>query len=245
MSLLKKELGLIPLGTGNDLARHLNTYNAYVNKGLFFLLRKLLQAPSKAFDLWSLNNQFVMSNYFSAGLDARVAHDFNRDRASGKLKSGSVFRNKIHYLQSFWKDKSHRLSEGSKLSIFSEDEEWVDYDVSKYRTVIIGNIDSFASGANPFRGSDSSDGLLEVVPVKDISRFSGTMLFGSNKHSANLFSKIWLPGHHASKIKLELQENEYLQLDGEDVTGKFPEGKISIEQVSQVRMLYLPPDLYH
>jgi diacylglycerol kinase family enzyme len=238
-------LGLVPLGTGNDLARHLNIYNAYVNRGLFFLLRKLLQADSKPFDLWSVNNMHVMSAYFSAGIDAKVAHDFNKDRSDGVLKSGSVLRNKLHYLKSFWKDRNHHIQGNSTLEYQDPFGTWHKIDVSGYRTLIVGNIDSFASGANPFRGSDSSDGLLEIVPVKNLGRFAGSILFGTNKHSANLFTKIWLPSLHARRLKFSIDSAEFLQLDGEDMTGKIPGEIVNIEPAGQVRMLYLPSDLYN
>src|SRR5690554_1112786 len=37
----KLKIGLVPLGTGNDLARVLNLYKNFLNKGLLFLFRYL------------------------------------------------------------------------------------------------------------------------------------------------------------------------------------------------------------
>ena len=41
----KVKIGLIPLGTGNDLARVLNLYKPFVDQGLLFLVRRLCGRP--------------------------------------------------------------------------------------------------------------------------------------------------------------------------------------------------------
>jgi len=107
------KIGLIPLGTGNDLARVLNLYKPYVDKGLLFLVRRLLQAKARPFDIWKVNGKLAFANYFSGGIDARIAHDFNRARANGEFNSNSVLVNKLHYVKSFFADRSYQLKKGN------------------------------------------------------------------------------------------------------------------------------------
>ena len=95
------KIGLIPLGTGNDLARVLNLYKPYVDRGLLFLVRRLLQTKSRPFDIWKVNDKLAFANYFSGGIDARIAHDFNQDRSNGAISSNSVIANKLHYVKRF------------------------------------------------------------------------------------------------------------------------------------------------
>ena len=66
------KIGLIPLGTGNDLARVLHLYKPFVDRGLLFLVRRLLRAKARPFDIWKVNGKFAMANYFSGGT-ARTA----------------------------------------------------------------------------------------------------------------------------------------------------------------------------
>jgi len=232
------EIGLIPLGTGNDLARVLNLYDAYVNKGLLFLVRRLVEAQSRPFDLWKVNGSWVMANYFSSGIDARIASDFNRDRAEGRIPGNSVLANKLHYVKRFFMDREHRLGEG-RIRLRTVHDEWVTYKVSGDRTVIVGNIPSFAGGSNPFQNAYMADGLLEVVRVPGLASFLAAVLLGGNPILGPLFKKMFLPSIKAREIYLDLEANEYSQLDGEDL-GKELTMPVHIEFGCQVHMLALP-----
>ena len=231
-------IGLIPLGTGNDLARVLNLYNAFVNKGLLYLVRHLVQAQSRPFDLWRVNDQWVMANYFSSGIDARIAAGFNRDRAAGLIPGNSVFANKLHYVKRFFMDRAHRLGEG-EIRIRTPHNEWVTYTVSRNRTVIVGNIPSFASGSNPFQNSHMDDRLLEVVRVPKLASFMAAVVLGGNPLLGGLYKRWFLPSIQAKEIYIDLAPGEYLQLDGEDLGAQL-KSPIHIQYGCQVQMLALP-----
>ena len=237
----KVRIGLIPLGTGNDLARVLNLYETFMNKGLLFLVRRLVQAKHRPFDIWKVNGQFVLANYFSSGIDARIAHDFNADRACGKISSSSVIANKLHYVKRFFADRKHCLG-SAKLKIRDQDGKWSEEDVSHYRTVIGGNIPSFASGANPFNGGDMADGLLEVVPVPNMMSFFGALALGTIPLIGKIYKCFFLKTIHAKEVILETSEDEFHQLDGDDLTHRVG-SKIHIEYGCRVQMLTLEQGL--
>jgi diacylglycerol kinase family enzyme len=220
------KIGLIPLGTGNDLARVLNLYSALVDRGLLFIVRKLVTASSRKFDLWKVNGKFAMANYFSAGVDARIAHDFNQDRAVGKISSNSVIKNKMHYVKRFFADKNYRLKAG-ELCITDKFGEKKRFSLANNCTVIIGNIPSFAGGSKPFGKSDIADGLLEVLRIKSINGFLKAVSIGAGSSAIK-----------AKEIELKLEKDEFIQLDGEDFKGKL-EMPIRIEFGCQVKMLHL------
>lgn len=220
------KIGIIPLGTGNDLARILNLYSALTNRGLLYIVRKLVTAKSKKFDLWKVNDKFTMANYFSAGIDARVAHDFNYDRAKGIIMGNSVIKNKLHYVKRFFVNKDYRLKSG-ELCITDKDNEKIFYSLDNKCTVIVGNIPSFAGGSNPFGKSDVTDGLLEVLIIKSIGSFIKAIAIGS----ASSVIK-------AKKIEITLAKDEFIQLDGEDFKNKL-EMPVRITFGEQVNMLYL------
>ena len=236
-SMGKVKIGLIPLGTGNDLARVLNLYKPFVDQGLLFLVRRLLRAPAIPFDIWKVNGTYALANYFSGGIDARIAHDFNSDRASGAISSSSVIANKLHYVRRFFADRDYRLGKGTLRYV---DKYGVAHtlDISGHRTVIVGNIPSFASGANPFYKSDMADGFLEVVDVPNMPAFLLAIAIGNVPVVGYLFKKYFLKSLKVHSLDFSLDENEFLQLDGEDMSGKLGE-KVSIEFGGQVQMLRL------
>lgn len=230
------KIGLIPLGTGNDLARVLGLYSPFVERGLLFLVRRLLLADALDFDIWMVNGKIAFANYLSAGIDARIAHDFNGDRANGILQSHSVIANKIHYVKKFFSNRKYFLKAG-KLSIFNESLQ-KEIALNGCRTVIVGNIPSFASGSNPFFRSDMGDGLVEIVCVPNLFSFLLALGVGNFPGIGFLYKKYFLKSYKASSFEIEILPDEFLQIDGEDWTGKFGE-KIRGTYGFKVQMLSL------
>ena len=220
------KIGLIPLGTGNDLARVLNLYSALISRGLLYIVRKLVVAKSKEFDLWQVNGKFAMANYFSAGIDARIAHDFNRDRMEGRISSNSVLKNKLHYVKKFFANKNYRLKSG-ELHITDEFGKKKTFSLENNCTIIAGNIPSFAGGSNPFGKSDIADGLLEILIIKSMKSFLKAISIGASSTVIK-----------AKEIEIHLQKDEFIQIDGEDLKGKL-EMPIRIEYGGKVNMLHL------
>ena len=233
----KVKIGLIPLGTGNDLARVLHLYKPFVDRGLLFLVRRLLLARARPFDLWQVNGKLAMATYFSGGIDARIAHDFNQDRATGVISSNSVFLNKLHYVRRFFADRSYHLKK-TTLQYVNDRGEAGKVDISGNRTVIIGNIPSYASGSNPFLDSDMADGLLDLVIVPNMFNFLSSIAIGTVPVIGYLFKKFFLKSIKVQSIHIDLDPQEFLQLDGEDLSGKLGD-HVDIRYASQVQMLTL------
>jgi len=88
------QIFIIPLGTGNDLARAMLCGGGYSGTGvrdLRTVLQRCLTAAPVLLDRWELSFEFTSSmptrrrqvfNYFSVGVDARIAHRFHHARES-------------------------------------------------------------------------------------------------------------------------------------------------------------------
>ena len=229
------QIGLIPLGTGNDLARVLGLYKPFADKGLLYLVRRLLMAKARPFDIWTVNGKYALANYFSAGIDARIAHDFNQDRAMGVISSNSVIANKLHYVKRFFADRAYHLKSGWLSMVENTPELVENVDLTGHTTVIVGNIPSFASGANPFFKSDMADGYLEVVCVPNILL---AIAVGNIPVVGYILKKHLLKSRKVRSLTLDLADNEYIQLDGEDLSGKVGR-RVTIQFACQVHMLTL------
>ena len=111
-------------------------------------------------------------------------------------------------------------------------------DLTGHTTVIVGNIPSFASGANPFFKSDMSDGYLEVVCVPNMLNFLLAIAVGNIPVVGYFLKKYLLKSRKVRSLTLDLADNEYIQLDGEDLSGKLG-NRITIQFACQMRMLTL------
>jgi diacylglycerol kinase family enzyme len=167
-----------------------------------------------------------MANYFSAGIDAHIAYDFNKDRVEGKIAGNSVLKNKLHYVKRFFADKDYRLKAG-ELHITDEFGKKKTFSLENNSTVIIGNIPSFAGGSNPFGKSDMADGLLEILKIKSVQSFLKAISIGASSSVIR-----------AKEIEIHLQKDEFIQIDGEDFKDKL-EMPVRIEYGGKVNMLYL------
>ena len=83
----KPKLGIIPIGTGNDLANSIGILHLYKSQGLGALLKMILRCKVMRMDVLSLGNKFIFTNYFGIGNDAKISNDFDR------LRHMPVFRN--------------------------------------------------------------------------------------------------------------------------------------------------------
>ncbi|KAI9015478.1 ATP-NAD kinase-like domain-containing protein [Hyaloraphidium curvatum] len=96
-------VGLIPLGTGNDLARVLGWGGGYRGENIFGILRDIRDAEPVVMDRWKVTSvqpgsRFTrktkttqyMINYFSVGVDAAITLGFHTTRESNP----ELFRNR-------------------------------------------------------------------------------------------------------------------------------------------------------
>jgi diacylglycerol kinase (ATP) len=234
------EIGLIPLGTGNDLGRALGIFRIYNERGLLACVKRLLKAQCAKFDLWDINGRLTMASYVSLGMDAAVLHDFDVARKAGKIPKGSVF-NKLYYVKAFLARASGRISGHCTLVLDGNGESaGQSIELEGGICCVVANINSYAAGARLFPSARFDDGLLEVAVFDRMWKFSA--LAGITRLIPR-FAKLMGPRirlYQARSVEIKGGAGEFCQLDGEDITAYLAEsGGLKIRPSHQVQLLDL------
>ena len=83
-----------------------------------------------------------------------------------------------------------------------------------------------------------ADGFLEVVDVPNMPAFLLAIAIGNIPLLGYIFKCHFLKSIKVHSLEMTVRPDEFLQLDGEDMSGRLGE-KISIEFAAQVQMLRL------
>ncbi|OAD52271.1 Diacylglycerol kinase theta [Eufriesea mexicana] len=232
---------IVPLGTGNDLARVLCWGPGYTGgEDPLNLLRDVIDAEESLLDRWTVvfhpedkedkqlatntggagatnedNTQiFVMNNYFGIGLDADLCLDFHNAREENPNKFKSRLHNKgVYVSMSIRKMVKRKLCKDLHKEIRLEvDGKLVE--LPQVEGIIILNILSWGSGANPW-GPDSKEDQF-CTPnhgdgMLEVVGVTGIMHLGQIQSGLRTAMRIAQGGH----IKIHLHSDIPVQVDGE------------------------------
>ncbi|XP_071320106.1 diacylglycerol kinase zeta-like isoform X3 [Trachinotus anak] len=166
-------VAVLPLGTGNDLARTLNWGGGYTDEPLSKILSHVEDGTVVQLDRWNLQVEpnhsagveldeqqtdklplDVFNNYFSLGFDAHVTLEFHESREANPEKFNSRFRNKMFYAG----------CDGTDLTSKVQD--------LKLQCLVFLNIPRYCAGTTPwgnpsehhdFEPQRHDDGYIEVI----------------------------------------------------------------------------------
>ncbi|XP_059202973.1 diacylglycerol kinase theta [Centropristis striata] len=185
-------IGIVPLGTGNDLARVLRWGSGYSGEDPHHILVSVDEADEVLMDRWTIlldaqdisedgkDNGFLeppkivqMNNYFGLGIDAELSLDFHQQREDEPDKFTSRFHNKGVYVKVGLQKISHSRSLHKELQLQVDAH---NVPLPNIEGLIFLNIPSWGSGADLWgsevdgrHGKPSiDDGLLEVVGVTGV-----------------------------------------------------------------------------
>uniref|UniRef100_A0A8C6LDX7 Diacylglycerol kinase n=1 Tax=Nothobranchius furzeri TaxID=105023 RepID=A0A8C6LDX7_NOTFU len=183
-------VAVLPLGTGNDLARTLNWGGGYTDEPVSKVLCHVEDGAVVQLDRWNLLVEKsavqpeegtqklplnVFNNYFSLGFDAHVTLEFHESREANPEKFNSRFRNKMFYAGAAFSDFLQRSSrdlskhvrvvcDGTDLTPKIQE--------LKFQCIVFLNIPRYCAGTMPwgntgdhrdFEPQRHDDGCIEVI----------------------------------------------------------------------------------
>ncbi|XP_053552465.1 diacylglycerol kinase epsilon-like [Bombina bombina] len=222
---LSLQVGVLPLGTGNDLSNTLGWGAGYAGDVLVEqILRDIMEADTIKLDRWKVQvtnkgyslrkpKMMSMNNYFSIGPDALMALNFHHHREKTPSLFSSRLVNKAVYF--FYGTRDCLVQECKDLNKKVELElDGERIDLPNLEGIVVLNISCWGGGCRLWEGmgdelyplSRHDDGLLEVVGV-----------YGSF-HCAQIQVKLANPVRlgQAHTVRLILKSSKMpMQVDGE------------------------------
>lgn len=156
--------GLIPAGSGNDLARSLHI------KGWRDALDVILSGKIREIDVGMLNDETFFINGIGIGFDGEVAfaaHHSPLKKILGKLRIGSLI-----YLLSLF-PVLFRYQKGNYTLRTQERS----YHLEQVWMIVIGNHPTYAGGMKICPGAKSDDGRFQICIVQNLSTWKFLLLF--------------------------------------------------------------------
>lgn len=199
-------------GSGNDFVKIFN------DTAPFRDLEQLLDCTEEQFDLIRCNED-VSLNICSVGLDARVGHDVARYK---RLPLLSGFR---AYAVSALANIIKGISEHYVVEI---DGERID---GKQTMICACNGRFYGGGFCPVPDADPTDGKLEVLLVKKVSRLKVLGVIGKYKNGRYKELKELVRHFSTDKIRIICDKPTGINLDGERREGKVIEMSVADEKL--------------
>lgn len=222
---LPPRVAILPLGTGNDLARVLGWGKGYDNEDIGAILSDIEHSQLSMLDRWNVSIEpqrylgirrstrtLKMNNYLGVGCDAGVALNFHRQRQTRPELFTSRLLNKAWYVGYGARDVLEQSCKNlhQKIKLYLDGSE---YDLPELEGVVILNINSWSAGCSIWDDSNKDgmgvsrmdDKLIEVVGMYS-SLHIGTIQVSLSEP---------LRIGQASEVKIVLSEALPIQVDGE------------------------------
>ncbi len=212
----KPKLGIIPIGTGNDLANSVGILHLYKSQGLGALLKVILKCNIAKIDILSLDNSFIFTNYLGIGSDAKISCDFNR------LRHKPVFRkickcisNKAFYCLLILKNIFYRIPFDINIGYQNELSETETITINRgLCEILITNTKMYAGGVEISSKCKMDDGRFEVTVIRGILEWI-QLFFALLFHKPLDTISQNIMQFQTDRLELNFTGDTFCQIDGE------------------------------
>lgn len=235
----KPKLGIIPIGTGNDLANSLGVLHIYKSHGLAALLKIILRCKVVKLDILSLDNNLIFTNYLGIGSDAKISGDFNRLRYMPVFRNiCSCISNKGFYGLLVLKNILYRIPFDIEVSYENEYATTEAITINKgLCEILITNTKVYAGGVELSSKCRMDDGKFEVTVIRGIREWIQMFFALLFKKPLDTISTN-LMQFQTDRLELKFTGDTFYQVDGEKYDG-FSKGekKLSVNMISSCEMI--------
>ncbi len=234
---------ILPLGTGNDLARSTGWLKVWQSGGLATACLALGHSKVRSLDLWGDAKGLSFLSYPGLGLDAKIVDIYeNRIRPMLPGATPSSLKKAAFATAGLIGACGGTLSAATPVStiqIQDGKDNRHEFKITAGNGVILTNIDSYAGGTRLPQGSRWDDGLLEALIYKGPYSLLSLVLKG----------RLWKTDRQAQIIKakrclLRALAPTPLQLDGEFAGIKEEGWDTEIEVIRAMPFLSPPGDFF-
>jgi diacylglycerol kinase family enzyme len=212
----KPKLGIIPIGTGNDLANSIGILHLYRSQGLGALLKMILRCKVLRMDILSLGNKFIFTNYFGIGNDAKISNDFDRLRYVPVFRNiCSCVSNKGFYGLLTLKNIFYRIPFDIEISYQNE------YSTTEIATIgkglcgiLITNTKVYAGGVEMSSKCRMDDGKFEVTVIRGMWEWIHLFFAMLLKKPLDIITRN-LMQFQTDRLELNFTGDTFCQVDGE------------------------------
>ena len=199
-------------GSGNDFARMFSEPAAFRD------LERLLDADEVTFDLIKCNDDYSL-NICSVGLDARIGHDVANYK---RLPLLSGFR---AYALSTVVNVVKGIYEHYVVEVNGQR-----FD-GNYTMICACNGKFYGGGFCPVPAADPTDGMLEVLLVRDVSRLKVAQVVGAYKDGKYADYPDLIQHFHTDHVKIICDKETGINLDGEKREGTVIDMRVADEKL--------------
>ena len=190
-----KNLGVIPIGSGNDIANNLN-----IPFDIAECCQIIKKAKTKKIDLGLINNKYYYLCIAGSGFDSEVNDLANNTKFP--IKGPSKYKYSVYKtLVTFKSKKIFFEYNNQKREIYS-------------MMIAVSNMPSYGGGMKIAPNSDPADGLFDICIIKSMSKM----------HFIKTFPKVY-EGKHTDDPNVEIFRTSNIKIDSEYKFSVFADGE--------------------